>query len=235
MPKVSYDSVPPLVSIVIPVLNDAESLARLLGQVHGSGDVQVIVSAAGDPDPAIRAMASQRPDVMWVHGPARRAAQLNAGAARATGDWLWFVHADSLLPDGWFDAFRQLEPGDLVGGSFRFALDSAAWQARMIERGVASRVRCLDLPYGDQGIFVRRPVFSTMNGFASLPLLEDVELMGRLKRLGLLRHLRLSVTTSARRWERDGWWRRSAGNLAILGLYWLGVSPERLARRYDRE
>jgi rSAM/selenodomain-associated transferase 2 len=234
--------VPPLLSIVIPVRNDAESLARLFAQLHGSAEVEIVVSAADETDPGLRALARQRSDVTWVHGSAGRATQLNAGAAKATGDWLWFVHADSVLPENWFDAFRQLDhragqqsTTDVVGGSFRFALDSAAWQARLIERCVAGRVRWLDLPYGDQGIFVRRRVFTSMDGFRPIPLLEDVELIGRLKRLGRLRHLNLRLTTSARRWQRDGWWRRSAGNLAILALYWLGVSPERLARRYYRE
>ena len=288
MPKVSYDAVPPLISIVIPVRNDAESLARLLAQLSEGGpsvpraesrgvppsDVEIIISTVGDDDQEIRALSLQRTDLTWVHSTAGRAAQLNAGAAQATGEWLWFVHADSVLPDGWLEAFRRLDQtgdrqpetgnrnhnptgdrqpatgnrnpiptGDrqpatgnrIVGGSFRFALSSPAWQARLIERGVASRVRWLNLPYGDQGIFVRRQVFLAMNGFAPLPLLEDVELIGRLKRLGALRHLTLSLTTSARRWERDGWWRRSVGNLAIVSLYWLGVSPERLARRYYRE
>ena len=258
--------VAPLVSIIIPVRNDAESLARLLAQVleasaEGTTSVapyEIIVSTTHDNDPAIESLRRARTDVRWIRGPAGRATQLNAGAAQATGEWLWFVHADSVLPAGWLDAFHNLDAtgprrsktGDrrpkardwgppetprIVGGSFRFALRSPAWQARVIERSVASRVRWLNLPYGDQGIFVRRSVFSSMSGFAPLPLLEDVELVGRLKRLGTLRHLTLSLATSARRWERDGWWRRTAGNVTILGLYWLGVSPERLARRYYRE
>jgi len=231
--------VPPLVSIVIPVRYDAEPLNRLLGQLSTPSphpDFEVIVAIADD-DEAIRTIGREREGVKWVSSLAGRAAQLNAGAAQATGDWLWFVHADSRLPDGWLEAFRKLqEAGDaVVGGSFRFALSSPAWQARVIERGVATRMRWLNLPYGDQGIFVRRAVFLSLGGFANLPLLEDVDFVRRLKRRGTLRHLSLDLTTSARRWEGDGWWRRSVSNLLILGLYWLGVSPERLARRYYRE
>jgi rSAM/selenodomain-associated transferase 2 len=160
--------------------------------------------------------------------------QLNAGAARAAGEWLWFVHADSRMPESWLQAFRNLAraPSEVVGGAFQFALDSPAWQARLLEWAVARRVRWFDLPYGDQGIFVRRTVFQSLGGFAPLALMEDVEFVRRLKRLGRLRHLTLSLTTSARRWERDGWWRRSAGNVLILSLYSVGVSPERLAKRY---
>ena len=228
---------PPLVSIVIPVRNDAGALASLLAQLPPSMDAEVIVSTAGHAD-VLAAIRSSRSDVIWVGGPAGRALQLNAGAARASGDWLWFVHADSILPTNWLDAFKRLHEtaldGSIVGGSFRFALTSDSWQARVIERSVAGRVRWLNLPYGDQGIFVRRSVFHSMNGFAALPLMEDVEFVGRLKRLGRLRHLSLRLTTSARRWEKDGWWRRSAGNVMILSLYSLGVSPGWLARRYYR-
>jgi len=99
---------------------------------------------------------------------------------------------------------------------------------------VALRVRLFGLPYGDQGIFVRRSVFHILQGFQPVPLMEDVEFIGRLKRHGRLEHLNLGLVTSARRWEQRGWLRQSAANLVTLGLYRLGVSPARLARRYDR-
>lgn len=120
----------------------------------------------------------------------------------------------------------------MIGGAFRFALDSAAWQARLVERLVAWRVRWLDLPYGDQGIFVRRDVLGALGGVPPLPLMEDVELVRRLARHGRLRYVSLPLVTSARRWERERWWRRSAANLSMLILYRAGVSPARLARRY---
>ena len=227
----------PLVSIVIPARHDDAAVANLLRQLGRSPDVEIIVSMTDDYQPSTEIRAAN-PEVIWVTAPAGRASQLNAGAARATGGWLWFVHADSIVPQRWLEAFAGLhesaERDNVVGGSFRFRLDSHAWQARLIERAVAWRVRRLNLPYGDQGIFARRPVFMSMRGFALLPLMEDVEFVGRLKRLGRLRHLSLQLTTSARRWERDGWFRRSGRNLVILGLYWLGVSPGWLAKRYYR-
>jgi rSAM/selenodomain-associated transferase 2 len=230
--------VPPLVSVVIPVRDDSAALARLLAQLPArfDGTTEIIVSVSGDEDADLAALRRQRPDVQWVETAPGRGIQLNAGAACATGEWLWFVHADSVLPDGWLDVFRDLAAADerVVGGSFAFALESSAWQARLMERGVAVRVRWFGLPYGDQGLFVRRSTFVAMHGFAALPLMEDVEFVGRLKREGRLRHLTLRLATSARRWEREGWWRRIAGNLTILCLYRLGMSPERLARRYDR-
>jgi rSAM/selenodomain-associated transferase 2 len=231
---------PVLVSVVIPARGDEAALAPLLGQLDprgaGRGETEAIVALGGRPTSETLGLRESRPEVRWVDASPGRGLQMNAGAAVASGDWLWFVHADSRLPDGWIDVFRDLEraPDTIVGGSFALGLDSAAWQARVLERGVAWRVRWLGLPYGDQGIFVRRAVFADIGGFAPLPLMEDVDLVGRLKRRGRLRHLNIELVTSARRWEREGWWRRSAANLGILGLYWLGMSPDRLARRYYR-
>jgi hypothetical protein len=156
---------------------------------------------------------------------------MNEGASRAAGDWLLFLHADSRLPRGWDAAILGL-PGAVVGGWFRFALDDGAWQARLIERGVAWRVRLLQLPYGDQGFFVRRRIFADLGGFAPLPLLEDVEFVRRLRRAGRVVELPLPLLTSARRWRNDGWFRRSARNAVIIAAYLAGVSPARLARWY---
>lgn len=227
----------PFVSVVVPVRGDAGPLADLLAQCPPVPAVQLIVSIGGPPDAGVERLRHVRPDVVWIDGSPGRGRQLNAGAAAATGRWLWFVHADSRLPAGWLEVFRGLdtEPAPAAGGSFRFTLDSPAWQARLLERGVALRVRLFGLPYGDQGIFVRRDVFLKMQGFRPLPLMEDVEFVGRLKRQGRVAHLTVGLTTSARRWEARGWWRQSAANLVTLGLYALGVSPERLARRYDRQ
>jgi rSAM/selenodomain-associated transferase 2 len=224
-----------LLSIVIPVRGDAAPLARLLAQLPPQPELQVIVTATRDGREVLCDLERSRPDVTWVWGAAGRGRQLNAGAERAEGRWLWFVHADSTLPRDFAQIFHRLDQqADVVGGSFRFALDAASWQARLWERGVAARVRVFGLPYGDQGQFVRRRVFERMGGFRPLPLMEDVEFIGRLKREGRIRHLNVKLVTSARRWEREGWWRRTGGNVALLALYYVGVSPERLARRYDK-
>ena len=115
------------------------------------------------------------------------------------------------------------DPDDVVGGWFRFALDDPAWQARLIERAVAWRVRLFRLPYGDQGLFVRRHTFAALGGYRDIPLMEDVEFVGRLLDQGRVVELPRSITTSAPRWRRDGWFRRSARNMALLGLYFCGV------------
>jgi rSAM/selenodomain-associated transferase 2 len=199
----------PFLSVVIPIREEDAPLAHELGAAIGSGHDRQVITVPG----------------------IQRAAQMNAGASQATGDWLLFLHADSRLPPGWEAAIRGV-PAATVGGWFRFALDDDAWQARLIERGVAWRVRLLRLPYGDQGFFVRRAVFERLGGFRALPLLEDVDFIGRLRRAGPVCELPLPLLTSARRWRHDGWLRRSVRNLAIIGAYGIGVSPARLARWY---
>jgi glycosyltransferase involved in cell wall biosynthesis len=199
----------PFLSVIIPIREEDAPLAE-----------------------ALRAAIGTHPDleVLTVTGT-QRGAQMNDGASRAAGRWLLFLHAVSRLAPGW-DAALRTAPAGAVGGWFRFALDDAAWQARLIERGVAWRVRLLRLPYGDQGLFVRRDVFARLGGFRALPLLEDVDLVRRLRREGPLFEVPLPLLTSSRRWRHDGWLRRSARNLAIISAYFAGVSPARLARWY---
>jgi hypothetical protein len=120
-------------------------------------------------------------------------------------------------------------PGDAA--VFTFRLDDPAWQARLIERGVALRGRLLALPYGDQGLLISRQMYEEVGGFRPLPLMEDVDLIRRIGR-GRLDTLDIAATTSAERWRQDGWWRRSARNLSCLALHRLGVRPERIARLY---
>jgi hypothetical protein len=114
---------------------------------------------------------------------------------------------------------------------FRFRLASQAWQARLLERGVAARVNLFGLPYGDQGLLISRALYDAIGGYKAIPLMEDVDIVRRLGRLRL-RTLEANAITSAERWERDGWFRRSARNLACLGLYLGGLDPARINTLY---
>ena len=223
----------PQVSLIVPVLSDAGHAARLLDQVAAEPAVEVLV-VDGGADPGLESLAAGRARVSVLRAPRGRARQMNAGADASRGEWLVFLHADSQMPSGWVDAILHAPP-PAVGGWFRFALDDEAWQARLIERGTRWRVRLLRLPYGDQGVFVRRSAFVQLGGFQDLPFLEDVEFVRRLVRAGPVVELALPLVTSARRWRRDGWFRRSTANMAIVALYFAGVSPARLARWYMRE
>src|SRR5678815_3320489 len=146
-------------SIVIPVLNDTEPLRRLLTSIRPNPQVDIVVVNGGEPDDRMTAICD-RPDVRLLTSAPGRGCQMNVGASAAAGRWIVFLHADTRLPSQWSDEIRRAgaDP-DVVGGSFRFRLDSDAWQARLIERAVDRRVRLLDLAYGDQALFVRRDVF----------------------------------------------------------------------------
>ena len=219
-------------SIVIPVLDDTGPLRRLLTTLPADPRVAVFVVNGGAPDDRLNAMC-RRPDIQLLTSAPGRGHQMNVGAAAAAGRWIVFLHADTRLPPQWSDEIlRASADPDVVGGSFRFRLDSAAWQARLIERAVERRVRWLDLAYGDQALFVRRDVFDAMGGYREWPLMEDVDFVRRLRRAGRLCHSAQPALTSARRWERDGWWRRSASNVVLQALFFAGVAPERLANWY---
>ena len=226
----------PLATIVIPVLNDTTALTSLLPTLPSDPSVQVVVVDGGERrDPACDALRERHPAVEWMRSARGRGVQMNAGAKRARGRWIVFLHADTRLGAGWFDLLRRLDDRPtVVGGSFRFALDSPARWARWIERGVRLRVRWFDLPYGDQALFARRDVFGELGGYADLPLMEDVDFIRRLRGRGSLEHADVPALTSARRWERDGWVRRTVGNVALILLFLAGWSPAWLAQRYHR-
>ncbi|MFN8062593.1 MAG: TIGR04283 family arsenosugar biosynthesis glycosyltransferase [Vicinamibacterales bacterium] len=227
-------SVHPVISVVIPVLRDPVELRARLEELSILPHVESLVVDAGERDDVTDELVERFPQVRWLSGPVGRGAQMNVGARAARGRWIVFLHADTELAAGWTRAVSSLEhETNVAGGSFRLALRSTAWQARAIEWGVAWRVRLFDLPYGDQAIFVRRNVFWSLGGYREMALMEDVDLVRRLRKAGYdMRALPLTATSSARRWERDGWWYRSCVNVALVSLFTLGVAPRRLAPIY---
>ena len=222
----------PFVSVIIPVLRDAGPLSVLLARLHPGARCEVIVANGDIGDPALESVRRAWPAVRWVDGAPGRGRQMNAGAERATGHWLLFLHADAQLNDGWLDEIRRAADAGAVGGCYRLEIDSPRWQARLIERGVRWRARWLGLAYGDQGLFIRRNLFRALGGYRAMPVMEDADLVRRMRRHGRLRYSPVAVSVSARRWERDGWMRRSVSNARILLLYLAGRSPDRLAALY---
>lgn len=162
---------------------------------------------------------------------ANRGRQQNLGARHAKGSILLFLHADTVLPD---DFARQVRdtlamPG-VSAGAFRFGLDAEGWLLRLVERIVALRCRLFCLPYGDQALFVSAETFQSVGGFSDIPVMEDFDLIRRLRALGRIRLARGIAFTSARRWLRDGVVRVTLRHqLCILG-YYARVAPERLVR-----
>ena len=217
-----------MVSIVIPVFRDSVALERMLSTSDLRGAEVIVVATALD-HASLEQLRAVRCDLSWLEAPRGRARQMNAGAAIAHGDWLLFLHADTRLPAGWRSVVDRARADARVNlGCFRFALDSRSSAARLIEIGVRFRVRAFGLPYGDQALFVRRDVFAELGGYRDLPIMEDVDLVRRLRATGRLYAASEEAVTSARRWEEDGWLRRTARHLSLIVRYFAGVHPERL-------
>ncbi len=218
---------------MIPTLNEAASLPLALAALgRGAMLREIIVADGGSSDDTI-AVARAAGARVVVAAPAR-GLQLAAGAAAASGDWLLFLHADCRLDRGWEEAVRAFVcvPGAANrAGYFDLALDDPAPAARWLERIVAWRCRWLALPYGDQGMLLARSLYDALGGFAPLPLMEDVELVRRLGRRRIAR-IGARALASARRYRRDGYWRRMLRNCLCLALYFAGVRPERIRRLY---
>jgi rSAM/selenodomain-associated transferase 2 len=218
------------ISVVIPVYRDTGVLARTLASCDLRG-VEVVVAATEIDSEALAPLSAAYPAIQFITSPRGRARQMNAGAAAAArGRWLLFLHADTRLPTGWRDAIAAADTDPAVSiGCFRFTLDSESPFARAIEWGVRLRVALLALPYGDQALFVRRDLFDADGGYADVPIMEDVDLVRRMRRRGRLYCATAPAVTSARKWEEEGWIRRTTTHLRLITLYFLGVTPERLA------
>jgi len=229
----STDSSTPAVSVVIPVVADNEVLARLLERLWSlpvPPDEIVIVD--GGASAGCRSIA-RRFRCVYVGTRAGRGHQLHAGALRASGDVLWFLHADAEPPDDGVLLIRGRHLTGAPGGFFavRFTGPST-WYKRLLARLINWRTR-FGTPYGDQGLFVARVAYDAVGGFADTPLFEEVPLVRSLRKRGPFARVAADIGVSPRRWERDGWLWRSLHNRLLALAYTLGIPPHRLARRYQ--
>jgi rSAM/selenodomain-associated transferase 2/rSAM/selenodomain-associated transferase 1 len=222
----------PGVSIIIPTLNEAALIGRTIRAVLRPG-VEVIVADGGSTD-GTREIATAS-GALVIEAPSGRGSQLNAGAARARGSVLLFLHADTILPPNYLDAvYRAMADQRVVVGAFRLRIDRHGLLLRLVETGVRIRCALFRKPYGDQALFLRADSFRRLGGFAEVPLMEDVDLADRAGAIGTIRIVRDAVITSGRRWESAGVLRMTLINLACLVGFHLGVSPARLAAWRDR-
>ncbi len=221
----------PLISVIIPALNEGSALGRTLERVRRADGVEIILADGCSRDATCEIAAQAGATVLVTDGG--RAAQQNAGAAAAKGRHLLFLHADTLLPDGYAGLIRRtLDKPATVAGAFRFRTDGAGKAIRLVEWGANIRSSLFHRPYGDQGLFMEKRVFDELGGFAALPIMEDYELVSRLCRRGRVVTLNEAAITSARRWQRLGALRTTGLNLAMITGFHAGVPPERLARFY---
>jgi len=224
-------------SIIVPVLNEADQINPLIEHIHnqGFGPLYEVIVVDGDPQGGTVRIIQDK-DVIAITTEKGRGRQMNAGAAVARGEILIFLHADTKLPDGALEKIsRALEDRDYVGGAFDLRIDSDRLFLKYIAIRASLRSRLNRIPYGDQAIFLRKKYFDLIGRFKEIPLMEDVDLIRRIKKDGKQIYiLPDKVITSARRWESEGALYTTVRNQILVGLFYLGVSPHRLAKYYRR-
>ena len=238
------------ISIVIPALNEAATIATILANIHPLPNVEVIIVDGGSIDDTVK--VSQELGIQVITSSKGRAHQMNVGAKAATGEILLFLHADTVLPlgfdrmvrstlrgwgDGEMGGLGDWETGRLtvpIAGAFTLKIDDPMLSLRWIEWMVAWRSKWRQMPYGDQAIFLTAETFRSIGGFTEMPIMEDFELIKRLQPLGRIEILSAPVLTSARRWLQRGVWQTTFINQAIIIGYSIGISPTRLATWYRR-
>lgn len=221
-------------SLIIPVLNEADEINALISHLKSLGkrDGEIILVDGSPEGDTLRAVKDQ--DVCCLTSPAGRAKQMNAGAARAAGGILVFLHADTRLPAEALALIDGAMKGETcVGGAFDLQIGSTRFIYKGIALAASLRSRLTRVPYGDQAIFIRRDFFDRLGGYPDIPLMEDVALMRRIKRAGgRICFISAPVVTSPRRWEKEGILYTTLRNWMLMTLYSIGVSPETLSKYY---
>jgi rSAM/selenodomain-associated transferase 2 len=225
-----------MISVIIPTLNESSTIARTLTRTVALGFDDIVVSDGGSTDPTrrmVQACCTRVPAVRLVAASTGRARQLNEGVKACHGDVLLFLHADTELPQTARTAIESaLGNVRYVGGRFDVRFDQPSRWGAVIGWFMNRRSRLTGIATGDQAIFVRREIFEQMGGFPDIPLMEDIEFSRKLKRLGPTVALEDRVTTSFRRWEKNGPLRTILLMWTLRFLYWLGVNPSRLNQWY---
>jgi rSAM/selenodomain-associated transferase 2/rSAM/selenodomain-associated transferase 1 len=227
----SSNSIP--LSIIIPTLNEADIIRETVAGIRQNKRTEIIVVDGGSQDGTADIAESLGAKVLRT-SPSK-AAQMNAGAAIAGGGLLLFLHADTRLPENFEECVLAAASQDgFCAGAFSLAIESQSKSLRLIEQIANWRSRFLQLPYGDQALFVSRGLFQEVGGYPDYPIMEDFELIRRLKQKGKITILAQSVRTSPRRWQNLGIFRTWLLNQLIIVAYFLGISPRRLAQWYRR-
>lgn len=227
----------PWLTIVMPVFNEAAVLPTVLDrlQVWRDSGAEVVVSDGGSNDGSVALAAASADQVLTA--PPGRARQMNAGAAQARADFLLFLHADTVLPPEALPTLQRLASrGDRARpwcwGRFDVVLQGSSLWLPLVGFMINWRSRLTRINTGDQALFMDRALFEAVGGFPEQPLMEDVEICKRLRRVCAPVSLRLRVVTSGRRWDANGAWRTIVLMWKLRWLYWRGESPQRLAELY---
>jgi rSAM/selenodomain-associated transferase 2/rSAM/selenodomain-associated transferase 1 len=221
-------------SVIIPALNEENHIRQTLEHIGKISHGEVIVVDGGSTDNTVQ--IAKECGARVLSSRPSRGRQMNAGASEAAGDLLLFLHADTVLPDNFSSLIRhQMTSPEVVGGSFALKIQPSTPLLRYIERTVTWRTKLFRLPYGDQAIFVRASLFRLIGGYEDIPLMEDVEFIRRLRKIGKIAFIPVPVITSSRRYAKTGALRAILKNKLVLFGYYLKVPPSRLAQFYYKK
>lgn len=231
------DQIHPVISVIVPVYREQEAInyfAQQLLKIFSGPGYEIIIVDGSPEQESISALNVS--GITAVSSDKGRGRQMNVGASMARGQILLFLHSDTLLPDNAPDLIINalLSERSILGGAFSLRIDSKKWALKLIEFMANIRSLMTRVPYGDQAIFIRKDIFHKIGGFREIPVMEDLELMTRIKKQGnSIVILPQKAVTSARRWEKEGISRCTLRNWFIRVLYHLGVPAEKVGRFYS--
>ncbi|MBD2136496.1 TIGR04283 family arsenosugar biosynthesis glycosyltransferase [Anabaena sp. FACHB-1237] len=227
-----------MISIIIPTLNEAENIATIVKVINHSNStntMEMIIVDGGSQDDTVKIAESLniKLPLKVINSAPGRAMQMNNGAIIAQGEILLFLHADTLLPNNFAEMILScMQKSGIVAGAFTLKIDSNNWGLRLVEWGVKWRSLFLQLPYGDQAIFMKKDTFNQVGKFPELPIMEDFEIIKRLKKMGKIAIISDPVITSSRRWLKKGIFHTTILNQIIIIAYVLGISPATIVKWY---
>lgn len=220
----------PSISVIIPALNEADSIGNTIARLAGFKNAEIIVADGGSTDETVRIAESL--GAVVINAPRGRGSQLAAGAREVKSDVLWFLHADTLAPEDAVERiFEALEDEDVAGGNFAIKFQGNSFWPRFLT-WLYPKLRFLGLRYGDSAFFARRSAYEEIGGFRDYPIFEDLDFIRRLRTAGKLKTVAAVVETSSRRFERKSFLLVFLRWTILQVLFWLGVPPEKLVKIY---
>lgn len=219
------------ISIIIPVLNEVGTIAKTISTAQTGKDIEIIVVDGGSNDGTIELVKSL--DVKLIYSLPGRSVQMNCGAKAARGNILLFLHGDTFLPLKFDELLIEIiAKPNIIAGAFELGIRGRKRSLRIVERMVNWRSRYLQMPYGDQGIFLSAKIFAEIGGFPEIPIMEDFELIRKLRKRGRIGIVSKPVLTSGRRWQKLGIFKTTLINQVVIIGYLFGVSTKILAQWY---
>ncbi|BAQ66645.1 TIGR04283 family arsenosugar biosynthesis glycosyltransferase [Geminocystis sp. NIES-3709] len=220
------------ISIIIPVINEEKNLIKILPNLENNSEIEFIFVDGGSQDNTVKLIKNEGFKVI-LSPILRRSYQMNLGAKNAQGEILLFLHGDTILPSKYQETIiKTVQQKNFILGAFQLNIDSNKPIFRFLEMIVNARSKYLSLPYGDQGIFLKKELFDKIRGYKDIPIMEDFELIKRLKNKGKIYITDSAVTTSSRRWNKLGIIKTTLINQLIIIGYYLQIKPEKLAIFY---